>query len=301
VQTLATHKRRLDRTFGFKARENDPENWYFFDNDSYKAGFAERLTSLITSSPEFPNVDCCMRNTERRNHSSTNSYLITFSNLDAVIDVGKRKIKVDQPHMPKAEKIPLGKSPFYLTVNQTIKSVRSDSSIVDMTLFRLKFGQVVDLPLADRVNVSLRVDDCGDSVSLRLSMPYEKVNSDFIDVGLPNYLDAELRDFWTRGGFNNQLTEEIHSFGYKILVPTLKECATDVYKLLNVYDCPESKRASRELKFASLNAMIKTVEDKRIAVVRMDAIRIARSLHVQQHQHQHQQQQQRRPQQFGKW
>lgn len=278
-QTLPTHKRRIDRAF-FKPRTNDYENNWLI-RDQNKSAFKTAVSEAVSS---VSGAHSCFESVASRNRSSNISYLITPSNLDSEVDPSKKRIlKIEQPILENAEKIPLAYSPVYVTVNDTIKTKKDDGSVLDFTLFRIKVGNHVMSDDCDHVRVNLRVvesqsprycsspkstlmsDDgsCSGSdteslISLQIHQPYDKVSADLIDVCVGNRDDSELNDFWKRGGFNGlnfkgALTEQVTVFGnWTVWIPTLAECKNDYYKLLYVFDCPESKREKRERKYNAL-------------------------------------------------
>ena len=151
-QSLAVHKRRLDRAF-FKPREGDPEMTYIFRDDETKESIR---TALCESVETMPDAGCCFKDERTRNKCSNISFLITPSELDSVAEPGaKRRIKIEQPHLDKAERIPLTYTPFYVTVNDTVHGERENGAKVDFTLFRIKMSQIVHVP--DTVRVNLQV------------------------------------------------------------------------------------------------------------------------------------------------
>ena len=277
-QTLATHKRRIDRAF-FKLREDDGETYYLLKNDAAKATFRERICELVG---RVPGAHSCLENTLHRNNGSSYSYLITKSHVPSeVIEGEMRRIKIEQPHLEKAERIPLGRAPTFITVNDTINGVRENGDKVSFTLARIKMSNIVDR-VADKVKLNLCVNDDGhvcvaifmQMVKLKLRVnddghvcvtiftPYDKVGADFVDVWIGNQEDAELNSFEKRGGFDGMLTREVSAFGYQLIVPTLQECKLEYNKLLYMFDCPESKRPKRERKYASLVKVCKAIADE---------------------------------------
>lgn len=275
-QALSTHKRRLDRSF-FRPREGDPESTMFFKSDITKELFKVSLTSNIE---KLEHAKCCMSDIATRNKSSNISYLITSSNHDSAVEENtKRRVKIEQPHLYKSEKIPLGFTPFYVTVNDTVHGTRKNGDKVDFTLFRMKMSHIIDLQ--DQVKVQIRLPQasstcsspCGTAdedlisvfsdtsstdklVTLKINTePYDKVSADFIDVWVGNQNDHELNEFAARGGFQGKCTTTVPAFGFYLILPTLNECKLDYFKLLYVFDCPDSKREKRQRKYAALCAI----------------------------------------------
>lgn len=246
-RTLAVHKRRIDSCF-FKHRENNAENNFFLKDDD-KPSFK---SAIIDSVSKLPGAKSCFESEQSRNKCSSISYLITPSNLDSEVDIGaKRRLKIEQPHLNKAERVPLCYTPTYVTVNDTINGKRDNGDDVSFTLFRIKLGNFVVNPESERIKLHMRVLE--DSVSVQLIQPYEKISADFVDVWVGNQKDAELIDFWKRGGFSGMLTQEITVYrSWTLIVPTLEDCKNEYYKLLHVFECPESKREKRERKYKAL-------------------------------------------------
>jgi len=259
-QTLAVHKRKMDKAF-FKP-SSDAEAYSFFATDELKWNFAERLCSKVAT---VAGAHCSMTSDVRRNQSSNVSYLITRSDNDSVAEPGtKRRLKIEQPHLDRAERVPLKFSPLYVTVNDTINCTRTDvvdgaevETKVSFTLSRMKLSNLVVRPEATgRVRVYLEVGGADDRISVQIVVPYEKVSADFIDVWVGNQDDGELIDFERRGGFRGELTHMAHVFNVPVIMPTLAELRREYSRLLHVYDCPESKRERRERKLAAIDAVI---------------------------------------------
>ena len=290
-QALSTHKKHLDHSFSFRKRDGYTES--FFRSDTTKEQFKQSLTSNIE---KLEHAKCCMSDDATRNKSSNISYLITSSNHDSVVEENtKRRVKIEQPHLYKAQNIPLGFTPFYVSVNDTVRGTRKNGDKVDFTLFRMKMSHIIDLQ--DQVKAQIRVlpqasSTCSSPrgtadedlnsvfsdtetekekkvklVTLKINTePYDKVSADFIDVWVGNQNDHELNEFAKRGGFDGYCTTTVYpskeTFGYCLILPTLHECQLDYYKLLYVFDCPESKREKRERKYAALCAIIEEQERK---------------------------------------
>jgi hypothetical protein len=77
-------------------------------------------------------------------------------------------------------------------------------------------------------------------------MREERVTADFIDISIASKLDSELIDFWNHGRCITMYDLSIQNW---IWVPDLFTCIGDLYKMLYVYDCPESKRDKRLKKY----------------------------------------------------
>ena len=276
-QVFATHKRRFDRIF-FKKRENDRETNIIFSDEQAEL-FAETFSMCLGKDYISPLDDEAVRN-----QCSTNSYIITKSSGAA----GKN-VMIRVPHLEKAEKVPLGFSPLFVSVNMSIDgsgqqqqgqqmptSLDDDSScssgttdsaaadrVTSFTLYRLRLNVLKRVPVRLALEVSDGSDNNSDSdaideeVSVRIEVPFQKVTLDFIDLSIPDQNDTELLDFERRDGFKGALTRDIPVCGFNILVPTLYEIKAEYYKMLNVFECPLSKRAKRELKYDCICKTIK--------------------------------------------
>ena len=313
-QVVATHKRRLDRCF-FKKREGDRENDIIFNDETtteFKRLMVSRMASLSAAAEVDAAWHCPFEDDASRNKCSKNSYFITKSKA---ID---GNVKVQIPHLVKAENIPLGYSPVFVSVNESIDGTKprlSKKSISDMSmssqssqsspsvssaasvadessritsfdLYRIRINNIVDVPWskAERVNVRLLVSDSeSEDVKLVLLPPYEKVVADVIDISIQNRDDTELIDFERRGGFRGLLTETVCKFNQLMIVPTMRECAMEYYKMLNVFECPECKREKRERKYACLIDAIDRIE--RIERIEMNQ-RVQAQMQIQRQQQQ---------------
>jgi hypothetical protein len=162
-----------------------------------------------------------------RNMASRNSIVL----MDSVAQKDM-VVRVEVPHFNMCEKIPLRKTPIFCSYNETIHDGDKNR---DFNLYRLKFNSMVETDV-----------DGGNS-------KMHRVQADFIDITIPLQSDAELRDNWLYGRFTTVFDPPCNYF---ITVPDLNTCVYDLYKMLNVYDCPEHKREKREAKYKLLTQEI---------------------------------------------
>lgn len=160
-----------------------------------------------------------------RNMASRNSIVLmdSIAQKDMVV-------RIEVPHFNMCEKIPLRKTPIFCSYNETIHDGEKNR---DFNLYRLKFNSMVE--------------NDGDNGKMH------RVQADFIDITIPLQTDAELRDNWLYGRFT---TVYDSACNYFITVPDLATCVYDLYKMLNVYECPEHKREKREAKYQLLTKEI---------------------------------------------
>lgn len=156
-------------------------------------------------------------NDEIRNACSFNSFSIVPHNTDSNVVV-----KISEPHFTCAEMIPLDKTPIFCSINDTLD---------DVVLYRMKWN----------------VMDSNDERFMSI---------DFIDCIIPRENNVELQDFVNNGGFNGNNQTVIERFDMQITIFDLPTLRNDLWKCLNEYDCPESKRRIRGMRYTILNKYI---------------------------------------------
>jgi hypothetical protein len=259
-QVMATHKRRLDR--GFFKNNVSQESDYFFGDD-IKNNFRKTIASTL----DKVELRSCFESDIVRNKCSNTSCIITDT-------VHGDKVRIEAPHFPRAERIPLGYSPVVGSINDTIrlKTEGTNGHVVDMNLMRLKLGNIIECEEVRRV--SMRYNEKEDRVKVHFIVPYKKVFSDFIDLAIPRKGDSGLADFAMRGGFFDRLNIVYNVFGYLVTLPTLQECRDEYYKLMFVYDnCPDCKKEKRQQKYNILTDLINHQDKQKIAAMKPLAIR----------------------------
>lgn len=145
---------------------------------------------------------------EARNNCSRNSIVL----VDSVAHEAS-VVRVEVPHFSMCEKIPLRSTPLFCSYNDTIHN--SDR---DFNLYRIKMN-------------------CLSTTT------GHRVAADFIDVTVLSQGDVELIDFWNHGRVMNLYDKYTDIW---ICIPDMASCIRDLWKMLNIYDCPEQKREKRQ-------------------------------------------------------
>lgn len=245
MQTLSQYKRLLDCMF-FMNRPIDNPLFNQETINAFKKEYKDNLMSIsIDDIPENAEILSPFESDEIRNFCSRNSCIIINSRSQE-----NTIVMVDVPHYDKSERIPLRKSPLFCSVNETIDFSRDKDNILigHFDLFRMRFN-----------NMYIETDN--DKITCQ-----ERVTSDFIDVSIPAQNDAELLDFWQRGKCLYIYEKYV---GMWIMIPDMQSCINDLYKMLTIYDCPESKKNKRIQKYNKLleiqtlqaNEIIKQIEN----------------------------------------
>jgi hypothetical protein len=233
LQSISQYKRTLDHMFFINKPLNDA-----FLNQQDIDEFKERFTKALQDIGEVdggtlasPFVD-----EETRNKCSRNSVMIV-NNVNPELVV-----RVDVPHYDKCERIPLRKTPLFASYNETIAFSRCKNNvdIIDghFDLYRLRFNCLFQLN-----NQIIEEDEDG---------RYEKITADFIDVSIASQDDIELIDFWNRG---KSLCILEKSSNIWLDMPDIETCLHDLFKMLNIYDCPEQKKQKRLCTYSKIKEL----------------------------------------------
>jgi len=217
VQTISQYKRCLDHMLFLNKPFPD-----IFMSPQDIAGFKEALDNALTEAdPRFLSP---FSSDVVRNACSRNSFIIADSvgHEDSVV-------RVEVPHFEKCECIPLRKTPLFCSYNETLDFNRARSDQKDVQDLKAKFN----LYRMKMVMMFLNEDK------------EEKVTADFIDISISSQIDSELIDFWSHGRCLTIFDPSINNW---VWVPDMHTCMRDLYKMLNVYECPESKREKRQKK-----------------------------------------------------
>lgn len=221
-QTISQYKRLLDEAFCYKPTSRasgffDPEMASAFKAD-YQKGL-DKATEGTFSSPFATN--------EIRNKCSRHSFILVARETDGIV-------KVDIPHFPFCERIPLKRTPIYVTDNNTLVFKRDGEGKIkgNFELYRVRINNLW---------------------SEGSSEGYSKVAADFIDISISCQDDAELLDFWDTQKYIKIYEPLIEAW---ISVPDITSCIRDLYKMLFVYECPESKREKRQKKYDILRKIV---------------------------------------------
>lgn len=234
MQSIAQYKRTLDHMLFI----NKPINDAFLPSEvveRFKQDFNDALNTA-SANADFAEGGVFMspfETTDARNNVSRNSFVLVSSEKHA-----ESVVRVDVPHFNKCERIPLRKSPLFASYNTTISFKRDEKEMLkgEFDLYRLRFNCLY---------ISKTEDD---------EFKEERITADFIDISIASQDDAELLDFWNRGRSLNVLEKHTNMW---VIVPNLETCINDLYKMLNVYECPENKRAKREAKLIKMKEIAK--------------------------------------------
>lgn len=226
LQTLSQYKRLLDHMF-FVNRQIDG---MFCDEETINA-FKEDYKNALKEIPLPENCEFVspFESPEVRNYCSKNSCILTNSKAKENMIV-----RVDVPHYDRCERIPLRKTPFFCSYNDTIDFARNENDTMhgNFDLYRIRFN-----------NMYVEKNEAGEIIHQERSV------ADFIDVSIAGKNDAELIEFWAKG---RCLSIYDRFANVWLMVPDITACIDDLYKMLNVYDCPEAKKAKRQQKMNRL-------------------------------------------------
>jgi hypothetical protein len=251
-QVLSRYKKDLDATF-FGNGENVNETILF---KSYVKDFKDiYMTSLktMTNTEDDKNVMLSpFENNKVRNFCSKKSFIILNSETKQ-----DHVVRVEVPHLPKCEFIPLRKTPIVLSHNKTIEFERDVEGLylAHFELLRLRlnnmlFSQESDEDLSkdieqspEAINNSNEENDSNQYYDFKRC---KVVPADFIDVCIPCKDDAELLDFWSSGGFRRCYEIYDKFVGTNIMIPNINECIRDLSNILNVYTNSHMKIEKRQ-------------------------------------------------------
>lgn len=247
LQTLSQYKRLLDNMFFVNGSNNFKESAMYkqsklLDDEeiaAFKKDYLQEVEKLNTSKDRL--IIAPFESDEIRNTCSRYSFLLTKSEHHE-----NSVAKVEVPHFDRCENIPLKKTPFFCSYNETIDFKRDGQSLEGkFDLYRIRFN-----------NLFVEFED-GKVVK------EEKVAADFIDVSIASKTDAELIDFWNTARCEHIMDPDVSDWKICrdgkwenvtcwLVMPNIATCINDLYKMLNVYDCPDSKKVKRELRYKAL-------------------------------------------------
>lgn len=231
LQVMSSYKRRLDDMFmctNTSIKKTRAHDHYMnqAEIDDFKRDLDIEL-KIIHENSKSP-FDLT---SEKRN-----SFILTDSiNTESTV-------KIELPHFEYCETIPLKRSPFVCSVNETINFKRDTGGTLNgsFKLYRIKLVCMVD----------------------------RKVSSaDFIDLTISSQDDAELISFWDTERYKTIRVRDPymnvwpwpHPCGMKTMfltVPDIKSCMNDLYNMLHVYQCPEHKRSKRVKRLEDLQKFV---------------------------------------------
>lgn len=194
-----------------------------------------------------------------RNYCSKRSFVILASEVQK-----DHVVRVEVPHLPRCERIPLKKTPIVLSHNKTIEFDRDIEGQykAHFELLRLRINNMLVPVVSDNEDSSKEADAETDDASVSNGScngcsetdsyefyDYKKckvVPADFIDVSIPCKDDAELLDFWNSGGYKRCYEIFDKFVGANIMIPNVNECIRDLSNILNVYTNSQMKIEKRQ-------------------------------------------------------
>ncbi len=240
LQTISQYKRMLDHMLFL----NKPIEEQILD-ETVIANFKEDLMAAFADLEDERGGSYIspVATPEVRNAVSKHSVMLRDS-----LAQEDRVVRIEVPHYEQCERIPLRKSPVMCSHNNSIRFNRTpnaaEETIGHFDLYRVRINCMYK-----RNDTQSSDDDADASSTSSRGRDYDTIAADFIDISMLAQDDAELWNFWSHG----QVTSVYDRFvGMWITIPDLPTMLDDLHKMLHVYECPESKRAMRELKFKVL-------------------------------------------------
>lgn len=224
-QVISQYKRCIDHMFFDKRMEHDISILSDEEIQEFKAAFEAKLEELNASdSINGKFMSPFSSDYEARNFSSKFSFIVTKTkNNDEVVNV-------EVPHLYQCDRIPLKKTPLYVSYNDTISFNRSkDPDTVikgEFDLFRVKLNSLF---------LSFDKKDGG----------MKKVSADLIDICIPKKEDAELINFWQNNKCIVKFDTDVNSWVY---VSDIMYSVDEITRMIETYNSPEEKKEKRILK-----------------------------------------------------
>lgn len=244
--TLSQYKDSLDSMFCF---EKNFKNKSFLSIDTinkFKKDYQSSL-DIIDFNNNNEYKDVCFYNPFPidneiliRNKSSKNSQIIlkneVLKDYNSIIEI---------PHFEFCERIPLRRTPIFVSSNFTIKFKRDVNELYtgSFDLHRLKIN-----------NHMSYIDSSGTKKT-------KSISSDFIDVVINNYDDSELLQFWNTPQFTtcciNIPNPCYPGQNYTINIPHIDTIINDLDKMINIYQCAHTKKEKHVKKLQILKDLYK--------------------------------------------
>lgn len=215
-QVMARYKKELDNMF-FSAGYDGNGMWSVEDVEAFKAAYNEAVEDKGNDEEGY--FVSPFKDNMARNECSRRSFLIRKSPEKGTI------VRVEVPHLNKCERIPLKKTPFVVSHNNTISFVRDKEGFYngEFDLIRLRLNNLLVTEARNKV-----------------------VPADFIDVSIPSHNDAQLYDFWRRRSIMRCVPIFDEDTSVHVIVPNLDECIHDLHMMLHVYDNNQIKVEKRK-------------------------------------------------------
>lgn len=246
LQTISQYKRAMDFMFFSNKERMSPEQiskqsqeQFLADDviEAFKRDFNRSLEDIADDEGSYISP---FENNDFRNIVSRCSSIITDS-----VQQENSIVRVEVPHYRSCERIPLRKTPLFCSHNSTIRFNRlndpkAGTLLGSFELYRLRFNSLF---------VFSDANDEG-------KFPRETVTADFVDISVANQDDAELREFWMHGR-TGMVKDDITNIW--IVIPDVSMMVNELYKMLHIYECPESKREKRQQRYDILSKILPEV------------------------------------------
>jgi hypothetical protein len=239
-QVVSQYKRTLDHMFFGKRLEIDNSFMCDEDIEGFKKSY-ETMIDEVNKKKELNGkfISPFVENHEQRNFCSKFSFIIT----DTVKE--DKVVMCEIPHFAQCDRIPLKKTPLYVSYNDSIDFNRAkedgESIVGSFDLYRIKINHMfISFSSNDEENM-------------------KKVSADFIDISIPKKTDAELINFFK----NNKalvMCEKITNVW--VYVPDLLYSIKEIERMINLYKSQEDKVAKRIVKRKALIKHLKDTVDE---------------------------------------
>lgn len=280
-QVMSRYKKDLDALLFLNGGDSGADEC-ILDKSSAEE-FKEYYTSLITSYDEEEEEGYDMlspfQSDKIRNLCSEKSYMTLDSEIDA-----DYVVCVEVPHLPMCEFIPLQKTPFVLSYNNSIMYDRDVEGkyLAHYNTFKLQLNNMlvpytISETTTDPEIVWEEIASQDNDTDTVYTLTYCKtpspkiydhdsrmiVPSNFLIVSIPCQDDAQLLDFWKRRGYNNKCREIYDdSIHYPMLVPNVNECIRELTNTLNVYTNRHTLDEEIQQRITDLTALLHNIQIK---------------------------------------
>lgn len=227
-QVMSRYKKELDNML-FSPSYDGNGMWSIDEVNAFKAAYNEAVEDKGNDEDGY--FISPFKDNVVRNECSKRSFLIRKNPQKGSI------IRIEVPHLSKCERIPLKKTPFVVSHNNTISFTRDKNGYYngEFDLIRLRLNNLLITEAKSKV-----------------------VPADFIDVSIPSFNDAQLHDFWNRMSIMRCVQVYDEDTSVYVIVPDLDECIHDLHMMLNVYDNNQikvDKRKERMQLFLSIRGI----------------------------------------------